>query len=173
MAMVGLLQAPTGTELYKRLKREGRLLGEFPETTSSMTRTSSPAWTGRHSRTNYRALVKALYEPRNYYNRVRNLLARVQGAEREAAVDQGRRAGSAAVFFLAGPDPRRPGAFLAGFLWACLHKRESVQNFLGLAILGYHFRKIHEDLLGRRTNRANPRELVEKQHELPEPAMLR
>ena len=27
MAMVGLLQAPKGTELYKRLEREGRLLG--------------------------------------------------------------------------------------------------------------------------------------------------
>ena len=29
MAMVGLLQAPVGTELFKRLKREGRLIGEF------------------------------------------------------------------------------------------------------------------------------------------------
>src|ERR1035441_6904405 len=29
MAMVGILQAPSGTELFKRLQREGRIRGEY------------------------------------------------------------------------------------------------------------------------------------------------
>ena len=56
------------------------------------------------------------------------------------------------------------------FLWVCFHKRESVQNFLGLAILGYHFRKIHEDLLGRPQAGPTREGFPQKQTQLPRPA---
>ena len=80
--------------------------------------------------------------------------------------------GCFALFFLAGPGAPRPDAFLADLGLGLLRKRESVQNLLGLAILGYHFRKIHEDLLGRPQTGPTRREAVEKQTQLPEPAML-
>ena len=31
--------------------------------------------------------------------------------------------------------------------WTCLRKPQSIQTFLGLAILGYHFRRVYEDML--------------------------
>jgi len=74
MAMVGLLQALPGTELYRRLEREGRLLGDSSgnnviDDTNIVTRMDR-----ERLRRDYRTLVKALYEPRNYYERIKVFL---------------------------------------------------------------------------------------------------
>ena len=149
MAMVGLLQAPVGTELYERMKREGRLLGEyFPnhiiDDTNIATRMDHEVL-----RRNYRALVKALYEPRNYYQRVKNFLAQFKEPREKPPLDRAVVLAGVRCFFWLGFI--RPGRldFWRVFFWTWFNKPESLQNFVGLAILGYHFRKVHEDMLAR------------------------
>lgn len=56
--------------------------------------------------------------------------------------------GVARCFFWLGLVRRGRFHFWRVLLWTCLFKRESVQNFLGLAILGYHFRRIYEGMAG-------------------------
>jgi radical SAM superfamily enzyme YgiQ (UPF0313 family) len=146
MAMVGLLQAPTGTELYKRLQREGRILGTVAgdnvvDDTNIVTRMDRETL-----RTNYRALVKALYEPRNYYNRIRILLAEYKEPKEQPLLTRETVLGVLRCFFWLGLIRRGRSHFWRVFLWTCLHKRQSVQSFLGLAILGYHFRRVHEEM---------------------------
>ena len=147
MAMVGLLQAPVGTDLFKRLKREGRIIGEFTgnnvmDDTNIVTRMDRDTL-----RSNYRALVKSLYEPKNYYNRVRNLLAQLKEPKEAPPLTRDALLAVLRCFFWLGLVREGRGDFWRVLLWACLHKRDSVQNFLGLAILGYHFRRVHEELL--------------------------
>jgi len=172
MAMVGLLQAPVGTELFKRLKREGRLLGAFSgnnvlDDTNIVTRMDRDTL-----RSNYRALVKALYEPKNYYNRVRNLLVQLKEPKEKPPLTKEVLLAVLRCFFWLGLIRKGREHFWRVFLWACFHKRESLQNFLGLAILGYHFCKIHEDLLGRPQAGPTRGGFAEKQTQLPEPATL-
>jgi radical SAM superfamily enzyme YgiQ (UPF0313 family) len=150
MAMVGLLQAPVGTELFKRLKREGRLIGEFSgnnvmDDTNIVTRMDRDTL-----RSNYRALVTALYEPQNYYDRVRNLLMYLKEPKEKPPFTREALAAVLRCFFWLGLIRRGRFHFWRVFLWTCLHKRQSVQNFLGLAILGYHFCRIHEGLRAAR-----------------------
>ena len=113
------------------------------------TRTSLRAWTGETLRNNYRALVKALYQPENYYNRIRNLLAELKEPEEKPPLTPDVLLAVLRCFVWLGLVRKGRGHFWRVFLWTCFRKPESVQNFLGLAILGCHFRRVHEDLLDR------------------------
>ena len=150
MAMVGLLQAPRGTELYARLEREGRLLGEMTgdniiDETNFVTRMDR-----EFLRNNYRSLVRSLYEPRHYYDRVRNFLANYKEPKEGPPLSLEGLLGLIRCLFWLGLVRQGRGHFWRVLLWTLRHKRQSVQNFLGLAILGYHFRRVYEDLLAAR-----------------------
>ena len=149
MAMVGILQAPTGTDLFKRLQREGRIRGEYcannvADDTNVVTRMDRDTL-----RNSYRALVKALYEPRNYYNRVRNLLMHLKAPKEKPPVTPDILLAVMRCFFWLGLMRNGRAHFWRVFLWTCFRKPGSVQDFLGLAIMGYHFRRVHDDLLGQ------------------------
>ncbi len=168
MAMVGLLQAPKGTELYKRLEREGRLREGYVgnnviDDTNVVTRMD-----GELLRRNYRVLVQALYEPRNYYQRVKTFLAQYREPREKPPFSREALLGVARCFFWLGLVRKGRLDFWRVLLWTCFRKPESIQNFLGLAILGYHFRRIHEDL-GRGISRQPPpdQRLREVQPSLP------
>jgi radical SAM superfamily enzyme YgiQ (UPF0313 family) len=146
MAMVGVLQALTGTQLYQRLTREGRIIGRFSgnnvmDDTNFITRMDRDML-----RTNYRALVKALYEPKNYYERVRNLLRHLKAPKEKPPFTREALGAVLRCFFWLGLVRKGRLQFWRVFLWTCRFKPDSVQNFLELAILGYHFYRIHEEL---------------------------
>jgi len=73
-AMVGLLQAVPGTKLHQRLARQGRLCGDTTGnnadgTTNFITRMNRDTLV-----TGYHRLTKHLYEPRQFYQRIRTFL---------------------------------------------------------------------------------------------------
>ncbi|HVV71772.1 MAG TPA: B12-binding domain-containing radical SAM protein, partial [Verrucomicrobiae bacterium] len=133
MAMVGLLQAPLGTQLYKRLEKEGRIIGVMSgnnviDDTNIITRMDR-----EYLKTQYRGLVRALYEPANYYARIKTFLAEYKEPREHPPVNLAILLATLRCFFWMGLV--RPGRlhFWRVFLWACLHKRDSIQNFIGLA----------------------------------------
>ena len=73
-AMVGLLTALPQTRLWQRLKREGRLEAESTGNNSDATLNFKPKLNREFLQSGYRELVKKLYEPRNYYQRIRTFL---------------------------------------------------------------------------------------------------
>jgi radical SAM superfamily enzyme YgiQ (UPF0313 family) len=74
-AMVGLLQAPVGTQLYKRMEKDGRLVGEFSGDNVDGATNIIPKTTNIDAlQTGYRAVMKTLYAPKNYYARVKTFL---------------------------------------------------------------------------------------------------
>lgn len=155
MAMVGLLQAPLGTELYKRLQREGRIVGTMSgnnvlDDTNILTRMDPEFLKSR-----FRALVKALYEPTNYYARIKIFLSQYKEPKEKPLFTKDILLAVLRCFFWLGLIREGRTHFWRGFIWTCLHKRDSIQNFIGLAILGYHFWKIHEGFVNRPT-RAEP-----------------
>jgi hypothetical protein len=90
--------------------------------------------------------VKALYDPRNYYERVRILLAEYKEPKETPPLSLDVILAVARCFFWLGLIRKGRSHFWRVFLWTCLHKRDSIQNFLGLAILGYHFCRVHGEL---------------------------
>ena len=66
--MVGLLQAPVGTRLYKRMEQDGRLIGSFSgDNVDGATNIIPKEMNIDVLQKGYRAVVKTLYTPKNYY----------------------------------------------------------------------------------------------------------
>jgi len=76
VAMVGLLNAPRGTRLYKRLQRENRLLKDMSGDNTDFTMNFIPKMDTTQLIEGYEKVVNAIYSPREYYERVRLFLRR-------------------------------------------------------------------------------------------------
>jgi len=74
MAMVGLLTALPQTRLWLRLKREGRLEAVSSGNNTDAELNFKPKLNREFLQNGYRDLVKKLYEPRSYYQRIRTFL---------------------------------------------------------------------------------------------------
>jgi radical SAM superfamily enzyme YgiQ (UPF0313 family) len=73
-AMVGLLNAPTGTKLYKRLKGENRLLKDMSGDNTDFTINFIPKMKYETLLTGYRNVMDTIYSPHYYYKRVTTFL---------------------------------------------------------------------------------------------------
>ena len=69
-AMVGLLQAPTGTRLYERMKKENRLTSHFSGDNVDGSTNILPKMGIETLREGYRKILDQIYAPKNYYKRV-------------------------------------------------------------------------------------------------------
>ena len=73
-AMVGLLNALPDTKLYKRLKREGRLIGDTSGDNVDGTTNFIPRMDMEKLREGYKEILRHIYAPGPYYQRVRTFL---------------------------------------------------------------------------------------------------
>ena len=73
-AMVGLLQALPRSRLYERLRGEDRLLGEGDGENTSARFNFVPRLDPEVLIARYQHLIRRLYEPGNYYQRIRTFL---------------------------------------------------------------------------------------------------
>src|SRR5581483_2508671 len=69
LAMVGLLSALPGTQLWRRLKREGRLLAESTGNNTDSSLNFIPKMDAARLVEGYQALMRTLYSPGEYYQR--------------------------------------------------------------------------------------------------------
>jgi len=77
-AMVGLLTALPGTRLYRRLEAEGRILGESTgNNTLSLELNFEPKMDRARLVGSYVEVLKAIYDPRAYFDRCLSLLRRL------------------------------------------------------------------------------------------------
>lgn len=73
-AMVGLLNAPTGTHLYKRLKNENRLLETFNGNNMDGTTNIIPKMDYQNLISGYSKIIHTIYSPKEYYTRIDSFL---------------------------------------------------------------------------------------------------
>lgn len=73
-AMVGLLNAPTGTKLFQRLKSENRLLKTMSGDNMDGSMNFIPQMNSQKLVHGYKRILQTIYEPRAYYERVKTLL---------------------------------------------------------------------------------------------------
>lgn len=144
-AMVGLLQAPSGTRLYERLKREGRLLGELWSGDNVRGLTNIiPKMDYQILKEGYRSILQSIYSPESYYQRIKTFLREYRPPKRRAALDlQHKMAFFRAVFRLGIFGSERV-QFWKVFFWTLLRRPSLMPQAITLAIYGYHFRKVCE-----------------------------
>jgi radical SAM superfamily enzyme YgiQ (UPF0313 family) len=141
-AMVGLLQAPIGTRLYERLKREGRLLEAFSGDNVDGTTNIIPKMSLDVLHKGYKAVVHFLYAPKNYYARVRTFLKEYKAPKIKIKFDLE----YALAFFRSivrlGILDKERAHYWKLFFWTLFRRPRLFPLAITFAIYGYHFRQV-------------------------------
>ncbi len=146
-AMVGVLMAPPGTALHKRLKRENRLLpgGSGDNTDGS---TNFIPKMGRERLTNgYRHILSTIYSPKPYNERIKTFLREYKPRNvTKGSINLNRLLALVKSIWVLGIKGEGRGYYWRLFIWTLLNKPESFSLSITFAIQGFHFRKVAEKI---------------------------
>jgi len=139
-AMVGLLQAPPGTRLYERLKKEGRLLGQMSGNTDGTTNILT-RMDFNLLREGYASLMNTLYSPKEYYQRVKTFFREYNPPRIKARLDFQRFLALFRSTLRLGVIGKERFQYWRILIWTLLHRPQLFTLAVTLAIYGHHFRK--------------------------------
>jgi radical SAM superfamily enzyme YgiQ (UPF0313 family) len=141
-AMVGLLTALPQTRLYQRLMKEGRLETESSGNNTQAELNFKPKLNRDYLISGYRELVKQLYEPRVYYQRIRVFLKNYHPRGPRMRLSWPDFQAFVKSFWLLGVWHRGRVAYWFFFWRTLLRRPHKFRYGIELAILGYHFRRV-------------------------------
>jgi len=141
-AMVGLLTALPETQLFQRLKQEGRLLQQTTGNNLDGILNFVPKLDREVLIAGYRSLVTRLYAPESYYQRALTFLRqhRPQGPRPRTTLVEIR--AFVRSMWILGVFTRGRRAYWKYFTKSVLFHRRQFNDAMRLAILGLHFRKV-------------------------------
>jgi len=145
-AMVGLLSALPQTRLWQRLKHEGRLEAESTGNNSDATLNFKPRLNREFLQSGYRELVKKLYEPRHYYQRIRTFLKSHRPTGPRLRLSRADIIAFLKSFWVLGVWHRGRVGYWRLFWGTLLRHPRQFPHAIELAILGYHFRCVANSL---------------------------
>ena len=142
-AMVGLLNAPHGTKLYHRLKKEGRLLSAASGDNTDFSINFKPKMSHEKLISGYRKVVHTIYSPKHYYARVKKFLKEYKPMQAKTFHFRFSHleAGFKSIFRL-GIIGRERIYYWKLFFWSLFRRPRLFPLAITLTIYGFHFRKI-------------------------------
>ncbi|GAB4531417.1 MAG: B12-binding domain-containing radical SAM protein [Anaerolineae bacterium] len=143
-AMVGLLQAPPGTRLYERLKREGRLLDRISGDNTDGTTNIIPAMSLETLHEGYKALLQNIYSPEAYYQRVKTFLQEYNPPKIKAPLDFQHILAFPRSVLRLGILGKERSHYWNLLFWTLFRRPGLLPLAVTLAIYGHHFRKVCE-----------------------------
>jgi len=149
-AMVGLLNAPPGTRLYHRLKKENRLLPYGSGDNTDGTMNFIPKMNQETLITGYKNVVKTIYSAKPYYERIKTFLE-------EYKPQKPRKAAEGKIHFyeikaliksmwVLGVKEKGRRHYWGLFSSTLLRKPRLFPLFITLTVYGFHFRKVAEKI---------------------------
>jgi len=144
-AMVGLLNAPPGTRLHQRLKKENRLLKSFTGDNTDCSLNFIPKMNYQVLINGYKQILTTIYSPKQYYERVKAFLKeyRPSGKRKARLQFYHIRALFKSVWFL-GVREKGRRYYWRLFVSTLLKYPRKFPITISLAVYGYHFRKVVE-----------------------------
>lgn len=144
-AMVGLLNAPKNTKLYKRLYSEDRLSPKFSGNNTDFNTNIIPKMNFQELLAGYTKIINDIYSIKPYYRRVRVYLQNCKPAfHRPVKFNYA----SVMAFFksilIIGFINKGRSDFWKLLLWSMFRGPRYVTNAIVFSIYGYHFRKVYE-----------------------------
>lgn len=145
LAMVGLLTALPDTQLWRRLKREGRLLKESLGTNTEGSLNFIPRMDTARLVEGYQKILNTIYSPAEYYQRALDCLSHLtQGPEPRRSNVFDDAAAFTRIILTLGIRDRARADFWRYFTRAVTTHRRNFAHAITLAAMGYHFRKLTE-----------------------------
>lgn len=146
LAMVGLLNALPDTQLWKRLEREGRLLGEASGNNTVCTFNFKTRMDPALLIQGYQRIMQTIYSPHEYYERALASMKRTaqQFTEPTHYNVVNAAASLTRVLVRLGVIDRERKEFWRFFTKTLFKHRNRIAESLRLAAMGYHFRKLSD-----------------------------
>jgi hypothetical protein len=143
-AMVGLLQAPAGTKLFERMRRENRLTGTISGDNADGSTNIIPKMGLNALLEGYRTILHQIYSPRHYYQRVLQFLRDFKAPRIATPMDLQRFLAFFRSCLRLGIIGRERVQYWRLMAWTLLRRPRLFSLAMTFAIQGYHFRKICE-----------------------------
>ena len=156
-AMVGLLQAPRGTRLFQRLKKENRLLRGSSGNNTDLSLNFIPKMNYETLINGYKHILSTIYSPKHYYERVKTLLKeyKPRGIARCRIRFYHVKAFTKSIWFLGIKEKGRI-YYWKLLILTLLRWPRSFPLSVTFAIYGFHFRKIVEKYINAEAKPLNP-----------------
>jgi radical SAM superfamily enzyme YgiQ (UPF0313 family) len=141
-AMVGLLQAPIGTRLYERMKKEGRLIKEMTGDNTDGSTNFIPKMDLQVLKDGYRKILEKIYSPRPFYARVRAFLKEYKIPKLKHRLDLNYFVAFLRSIYLLGIKGKERWEYWRLLFWTLFTRPRKFPLAVTLTIYGFHFRKI-------------------------------
>lgn len=147
-AMVGLLNAPKKTRLYKRLKKEGRITSEISGDNTDFTLNFIPHMDKNILLNGYSTVIKGIYGGKEYYQRVRLFIKcfTPKTRHKKQVSPQLIVAFIRSIIALGVFDSYRK-QYWNLFFWTLLNRPQMMPMAITYSVYGYHFRKVFKNIL--------------------------
>jgi radical SAM superfamily enzyme YgiQ (UPF0313 family) len=143
-AMVGLLNAPRGTRLYQRLKKEGRLLGSISGDNTDFSLNFIPKMNPETLINGYKKILDTIYSPKHYYKRVKTFLKQYQPKkfDKQTYFKFCYLTAFLKSIWLLGIRGKERFHYWKLIIWTLVRRPYFIGISVSFAIYGFHFRKI-------------------------------
>jgi hypothetical protein len=143
-AMVGLLQAPIGTQLYERLHKEGRLVDSISGDNTDGSTNIIPKMDLSVLKAGYQNILNQIYSPKFFYERVRTFLDEYKPLTRPMKIQwQEFLALFRSIYHLGIIDVGRLHYWRL-FFWSIFQQPKKFPLVIQFSIYRYHFSKVSE-----------------------------
>ncbi len=143
-AMVGLLQAPIGTQLYQRMLREGRISHAYSGDNVDGESNITPKMDPDILKKGYRKILDSIYSAKGFYDRVRTFLKEYNPRKHRAILQWQEIAALFKSIFEIGIKSKERWQYWKLFFWSLFHCPDKFPLAITFTIYGYHFRKVNE-----------------------------
>jgi radical SAM superfamily enzyme YgiQ (UPF0313 family) len=143
-AMVGLLQAPIGTQLYQRMLREGRIRDNYSGDNVDGETNIIPKMELDTLKAGYHKILDSIYSAKGFYQRVRTFLKDYKPVHKPVTLQWEEIAAFLSSIVKIGIKGDERRQYWKLFFWTLFHYPRKFPLAITFAIYGYHFRKVNE-----------------------------
>ncbi len=145
-AMVGLLNAPRLSRLYRRLQKEGRIVDQFTGDNTDYSINFTPVMDKNELLKGYQKIIQNIYSGKAYYTRVLTFLKHYEPHSVERLSFNRFMALIKSIIFI-GILKKESIYFWKIISWSIFNKPKTFPLAVTYSIYGYHFRRVFRDII--------------------------
>ncbi len=147
-AMVGLLNAPKRTRLYKRLMQEGRITTETTGNNTDFTLNFIPKMDKKELMDGYKKVIQGIYGGKEYYHRVLLFIKKfIPNRRGKDKISFNKVVAFFRSFIRLGVVDKYRKQFWNLLFWTLFNRPHMVPLAITYSVYGFHFRKVFKDVL--------------------------
>lgn len=145
-AMVGLLNAPRSSKLYRRLQKEGRIISKFTGDNTDYSMNFVPVMDKQELMKGYQKIIRNIYSAKAYYARVLTFLRQYNPTSIEPMSFSRIMALVKSIVYI-GILWKNRIYFWKVFFWSLFNKPKLFPLAVTYSIYGYHFSRVFRDVI--------------------------